>query len=118
MFCLFNKSIISFTFLLVFSYSVFAQDVTQSVLKDPSISLQCKALLRERREKLKIKQKTQAMMQRNKKLSKKVPNNKKSLLIKVKTVSNKLNQIFMINKLQLRVIEEDIIKKGCPGVNL
>ncbi|MCK5072594.1 MAG: hypothetical protein KAQ98_04150 [Bacteriovoracaceae bacterium] len=94
------------------------RDWRSSVISDPGISTKCKRLIFERNEKIKFKQKISALIIRNSELQREVPPNKIS--VKKKLVDNlkKLRREQKLVILKLRTMTENIIKKGCPGIEL
>jgi hypothetical protein len=90
----------------------------KDIIRDPAISLRCKALIKDRNGKIRIKQKLNALLQRNKKLSKQVPGNKKTLKMKLDITKTELSNYLRLTKLRIRAMEENIVRKGCPGISL
>jgi hypothetical protein len=91
-----RKSILFLTLTIGLIFSAYAQDYKKTVVTDPAISRRCDALMKQRYEKIDHKQKITGLLERNKRLT--------------QELRHTLNQI------QNR--EENIIRKGCPGITL
>lgn len=107
-------------FLLIFYVSQAMAQVqgVRDIIKDPALSYRCKSLLQDRNDKVKVKQKLKALMQKNKKLQSQTPENKKSLTAKLTLSENELTNMLSLTELQIKSMEENIIRKGCPGIKL
>ena len=93
------------------------QDIND-IINDPSVSLRCKEMIKERNEKVATKQKLKSLFKRNEKLLNKVPKNKKSTRIRLDLSLNQIkNEIYLIN-MQISEKEENIVRQGCPGIRL
>ncbi len=93
-------------------------DTIQGLIKDPVISRRCKSLLKERTKKMKIKQRLSAMMLRNDKLSNQLKPTQKTLSQRLKIHQTRLSNNFRLTELRIKSMEEDIIRKGCPGITI
>lgn len=108
-----------FAILIVISSNCIAQVAgVRDIITDPALSYRCKSLLNERNEKVKTKQKLKSILQRNNKLLKQTPNNKKSLIAKLTISKNEITNFLSLTELKIQSMEENIIRKGCPGINL
>lgn len=88
------------------------------VINDPSISFRCKELIKDRNTKITVKQKLKSLLKRNEKLLTKTPDNKKSAKGRLEVSYNEIkNEIYLLN-MRIRSMEEDIVRKGCPGIRL
>lgn len=97
-----------------------AQDdaLMQDAITKPSLSLRCKELHQERSDKIKMQQKLNALLQRNKSLIKKSPKAKE--ILHARLLSNQIrvkNELHLTN-LQIETQEENIVRSGCPGLAL
>lgn len=104
--------------LVLLSRPAFSQDYKRSVVTDPSISRRCEALMEERNQKIQHKQRLKTMIVRNEKIQKITPPERQSILKKLKR-----NKISLENELKLTLSkiknhEENIVRKGCPGITL
>lgn len=95
-----------------------AQDYKRNVITDPSISRRCNALLSQRNLKIVHKQKLQSLILRNEKLQSITPPAK--ITLKKKLTRNKagLKHELQLTLLKIKNQEENLIRKGCPGINL
>lgn len=107
-------------FILVFFSQVMAQerDFSRSIITDPSISRRCDALIELRNQKLSYKQKIQALLKRCERLIKMAPPEKLTLNKKLNQSRRHLEQELKLAVDKLQNQEEDIIRKGCPGISL
>lgn len=105
-------------FLLLGPMDGFSRDYQNSVIQNPSISRRCQFADKERQEKLRHKQKLMELITRNQLLVKKTPPHKVSVLEKLKANFNRLRHELRLTLVKLARMEEDIVRKGCPGVNL
>jgi hypothetical protein len=107
-------------FLLVFLFfsQVYAQDWQGSIITDPRITSRCDHLGQKREEKIQIKQRLTALLLRSERLIKGTPENKISVKSKLTTNRSRLQQEMALNKVLTSQVEEEIVRKGCPGINL
>lgn len=111
------KLIVSST--ILFCFSSFSQvDELRDVISDPAISRRCKALLKERSEKIKVIQMNQSLILRNKKLQKDVKPNQKTVSDRLEINLVQLKNNLRLSQIDLKAMEENIIRKGCPGISL
>ena len=93
------------------------QDIND-IINDPSVSLLCKEMIKERNDKVVTKQKLKSLFKRNEKLVTKVPKNKKSTRVRLDLSLNQIkNEIYLIN-MQISQMEENIVRQGCPVIRL
>jgi hypothetical protein len=112
---------ISILFLIAFiGYRglVHAEDYKRTVITDPSISRRCELLTEERKEKITNKQRIEAMIERNKHLQKITPENKVTLKKKLEVNLGHLEHELTLVLTQIQFHEENIVRKGCPGITL
>ena len=112
---------ISLLFLIVFIgnskvYSV--EDYKRTVITDPSISRRCEILTEKRKEKIGHKQRVLAMIERNKHLQQITPENKVSIKKKLEVNLGHLEHELSLILTQIQFHEENIVRKGCPGITL
>lgn len=117
------QSTIIFFFLTALFSPILAQSqgtnpYERSVITDPSVSRRCQKLLKDRQEKISLKQRLEALIVRNEKLQKKTPPQKKS--VKKKLVNNykRLQNEHRLATMKIQNMEENIVRKGCPGISL
>ncbi len=99
-------------------HSALAQDYRKSVVTDPSISRRCESLLAKRNKKIKHKQKISALISRNRKLQKVVPVQKKTLKEKLTINHSRLTRELHLTLTKVTHLEENIVRRGCPGITL
>ena len=110
---------IALIFCFLWNSTTYSQvDELKDVVSDPAISRRCKALLRERADKIKVIQSTQALILRNKKLQKAAKPNQKSVKNRLEINLVQLNNNLRLYQINLKSMEENIIRKGCPGITL
>lgn len=96
----------------------YAEDYKRTVITDPSISRRCELLTEKREEKIANKQRILALIERNKHLQKITPENKVSLKKKLESNLGHLEHELILNQTQIQYQEENIVRKGCPGISL
>lgn len=111
------------SFLLIVSFvigqSLHAQvDGVRDIIRDPSVSKRCKSLIQERDEKIKTQQKISSLIQRNKKLLKRVRKNQITALKRLEITETSLNNNLRLTKFRIKSMEENIVRKGCPGISI
>jgi hypothetical protein len=114
-------SICTYTFLIVFvglSSSLRAEDYRGTVITDPSIARRCEILTENRNQKVINKQKIQSLIERNKHLQRIAPENKLTLKKQLETNLGHLEHELILTDKQIQFQEENIIRKGCPGISL
>lgn len=109
---------ILFAPLLLLASGVFAQDYRSTVVTDPSISRRCDALMGKRNLKIEHKQKLKSLIVRNKKIQKIVPGEKRSVKQSLQKNLRHLEHELKLTLVQIQNQEENIIRKGCPGITL
>lgn len=104
-------------FLALLSNSqLFAQNKeTKAYITDPMITTRCEILLEKRNEEVKVKQKAQALKERNKKLLDGIPPNKVRAKQKLEYTLLRLQQELRIINLKIENMTEDLVRKGCSG---
>ncbi len=110
------KLLILLSFLL--SICAYSQVNLRNILKDPAISLRCKELISEREEKIKVKQKTQFLLRRAQGIEENSPPAKVTIKRKMKISGAKLKRKLFIVEKQIDKMEDNIIRKGCPGITI
>lgn len=96
----------------------FSADYNKSIITDPAISRRCNALIKKRNQKIEVKQKLVSLIVRNERLKKITPKNKKTVSKSLEINFTKLNNELKLAKLTIEYLEENIIRKGCPGISL
>lgn len=102
------------------SISISFADITnvQDVIRDPVISKRCKALLKERFEKIQVEQRLNALIMRNQKLQNRARPNQKSLKQTLELNHTQLKNTLRLTRLRIESMQENIIRKGCPGLTI
>lgn len=95
-----------------------AEDYKRTVITDPSISRRCELLNETRKEKLANKQRIMALIERNKHLQSITPENKITVKKKLELNLGYLEHELTLTLTQIQFHEENIVRKGCPGVTL
>jgi hypothetical protein len=112
-----NKLIL---FMVLLFPTIALSDLTElnDIIRDPAISRRCKALLKERSEKIIVQQKLTAMIMRNKKLQNKAKKNQEVVLNKLALLETRLNNNLRLTRMRVTSMEENLVRKGCPGITL
>ncbi len=104
--------------LLCSSGPAFTQDWQGPVITDPGLTSRCEELTEKRNKKVAMKQRLAALLVRNERLQRITPPNKVSIKEKLKTHHGRLTRELDLAKLKITTMEENIIRKGCPGIAL
>ena len=107
-----------FALLHTVSAPTWAQDYRSTVVTDPSISRRCDALITKRNLKVDHKQKLKTIIIRNQKIQKIVPGEKRSIKQSLQKNLRHLEHELKLTLVQIQNQEENIIRKGCPGITL
>jgi Na+/phosphate symporter len=91
---------------------------SDALIKDPAVTLRCKEMLIVRNKKIKMRQKIKALIIRTKKLMKNGPQNEKKALRQLEFTFDRLDKELLLVNLKISRIEEDAIRRGCPGIKL
>ena len=89
-----------------------------SIITDPAISRRCEDLLENRKKKILHKNKLLSLLDRNRRLLKSVTPEKVSIIHKLEDNFNDLRRELYNTRQQISYADEDIVKKGCPGIIL
>lgn len=111
----------SFTvILLALTLSSFAQedDLLQDPITRPALSLRCKEMIKERDAKVKVQQRLQGLLQRNRDLIKKTPRARETLHARVEAHQIRVRNELHLTELQIQTMEENVVRSGCPGIVL
>jgi predicted ArsR family transcriptional regulator len=90
----------------------------KELLTDPNVSLRCKEMLEERSEKIQIRQKLSALIERNLALVRGLSNSREQMKKRLEANYRLLKNEHYLATLQVQSREEMIIRNGCPGINL
>ncbi|MBY0415080.1 MAG: hypothetical protein K2Q18_12995 [Bdellovibrionales bacterium] len=95
-----------------------AEDYKRTVINDPSISRRCELLSEARKDKIANKQRVAGLIERNRRLQQATPDNKVTLKKKLEINLGHLEHELILIQTQIQYHEENIVRKGCPGVTL
>ena len=104
-------------FLVFTALNIQANEI-RDIIHDPAISRRCKALLSERTDKIRIQQKLNSLLLRNKKLQHKSKPNQKSVKTRLELNYIQVRNNLRLVQMRLKSMEENIVRKGCPGITL
>lgn len=111
--------LILFTFFL--STAAFSsQNLSElkDVITDPAVSRRCKALIGNRDEKVRYQQKLNFLLLRNQKVRQKTKVNQTTLRNRLDLNQVQIKNRLRLTKMRLQSMEENIVRKGCPGIVL
>ena len=111
-------SILFLIFSIGHSVMSHAEDYKRTVITDPSISRRCDILAETRKEKIANKQRILALIERNKHLQNITPDNKISVKKNLENNLGHLEHELTLVLTQIQFQEENIVRKGCPGVTI
>jgi len=100
----------------VFSHS--QVEGVRDIIKDPSVSKRCKSLILERDEKIRTQQKINSLILRNKKLLKRAHSNQVTATKRLEITRTSLENNLRLTKYRIKAMEENIVRKGCPGISI
>ena len=113
------KLVILFIFMLSSNIGLTQQvDGVRDIIRDPSISRRCQALIEARNEKIRTHQRLNALLNRSKKLEKIVKKNQVTAKSRVDITKTEITNNIRLTKLRIKTMEENIVRKGCPGISL
>ncbi len=95
-----------------------SQNSSNTIVEDPIISRRCKSLLQERNEKIKYQQKLNTMLLRNEKLRERAKDNQEVVKQRLKLNKTQLKNTVRLTQIRIKAMEENIVRKGCPGITL
>jgi hypothetical protein len=90
----------------------------KDIIRDPVISQRCKILLKRRSKKIRVQQKLNAMILRNKKAHDELKPSQKVTRQKLQLNKTQLRNNLKLVKLRIKSMEENIVRQGCPGITL
>ena len=93
-------------------------DNIKDIIKDPSVSKRCKSLITQRSQKIQTKQKLTSLLKRNKKLLERVKKRQQVVTKKLEVTKISLENNLRLTKYRIKSMEENIVRKGCPGIAL
>jgi len=95
----------------------YAQEI-RDIITDPAVSRRCKFLIQKRNEKVTVQQRLNSLLQRNEKLLQRVKPEERSIQTKLEFSRTRIKNTLSLTKLKVRKMEENIVRKGCPGIAL
>ena len=105
---------------LALSLELLAED--EALLHDantkPTQSLRCKEYFKDREIKIGMQQRLNALLQRNQLLIKRTPETKEAIRARILSNQVRVKNELHLTTLQISSMEENIIRSGCPGLNL
>ena len=90
----------------------------RDIIRDPTVSKRCKALIEARNEKIRTHQRLNALLKRTKKLNKIVKKNQVTAKHRIDITQTEVKNNIRLTKLRIKTMEENIVRKGCPGISL
>ncbi len=109
---------ISFVALFLFSYTNMAELQAQDIIRTPVISQRCKSMLEDRREKISNQNRLSGLLQRNERLQNQLKPNQQVVRRKLILNATRIENNLRLAKMKLKSMEEQILRKGCPGITL
>ena len=111
-----NRIIFAFFFLT--STALAQNAIYREIITDPVLSRRCKELIKERKEKIDIKSKLNSLYLRNEILQKRTKPNQESVRQRLEINQTQIKNNLRLTTLKVNSMEENIIRKGCPGINI
>lgn len=112
------KYLFLFFIFSVTHYPCQAEENIQSILTDPSFSNRCDDLLEKRNKKIVHKNKILSLIDRNRRLRKTVASNKITIKNNLEKNFSDLRRELYLTRQKITFADEEIIRKGCPGIVL
>ena len=94
------------------------EELMQDAIRQPVLSARCRELFEERADKIRVQQRLNGLLQRNKELIKKTPTHRKGLVARLEANQLKTKNELHLANLQIETMEENIVRSGCPGLSL
>lgn len=111
--------LLTYVLLLTISCSATAQVAgVVDIIRDPTVSKRCKTLISARNEKVKIHQRLNSLLKRTQKLNKRVKTNQKTVKQRLELNQTEIQNNIRLSKLRIKTMEENIVRRGCPGISL
>lgn len=107
--------------ILTFSITLSAHaslEELKDIIKDPVISRRCKALLTERSKKIRVQQRLNSMILRNRRLQDQLKPQQQVARQKLSLNKTQLRNNLRLTQIRIQAMEESIVRKGCPGITL
>jgi hypothetical protein len=114
------KSTLLIFFLITLSWvnPILGQDFGDSVITDPSITSRCEDLLDKRKFKISYKNKILGLLDRNRRLRKRTSFEKQTIIKRLEKNFTDLRRELYLTRQKIFFADEDIVRKGCPGIVL
>lgn len=106
------------TFCILLSSELWAQSTHLSIIRDPHLNGRCKELLAKRYQLIEIKRKIKGLLNTNVNLRSGIPPEKINLHKKIYRNHQKLEREYYYIGQKIINLEETLIKRGCPGVQM
>jgi hypothetical protein len=90
----------------------------RDIIRDPTVSRRCKSLIEARNEKIRAHQKLNALLKRSEKIQKMAKDNQVTARQRIEITQNEIENNLRLSELRIKTMEEDIVRKGCPGISL
>ncbi|MFZ8933605.1 MAG: hypothetical protein ACO20H_04665 [Bacteriovoracaceae bacterium] len=103
---------------IFFSQPCFSVNQKRSIIEDPSFSTKCAVLLDERTKKIDLKNRILGLIDRNRRLRKITPGEKQSIVNKLETNFTELRRELYLTRQKILNSDEEIVRKGCPGITI
>ena len=104
-------------FILLVSTASFSQEI-RDIITDPAVSKRCKYLIDRRNDKIQVQQRLNSLLQRSEKLLLRTKPEEKSIKTNLEFAKTRIENTLSLTKLKVRKMEENIVRKGCPGISL
>lgn len=104
--------------MLLLASNAWSQDWRGSVITDPAISTRCDKLLGKRQKKIVHKNQLKELIDRNTRLNRNAPEERVKAKKFLRQNHSHIRHELELTELKIVQLEEEIIRKGCPGINL
>lgn len=93
-------------------------DDLKKFVENPQMGARCQKLINKRKNSMDLMQRAVSLEEKTSKMMLKVPEQKKTIRDKLENLKNEFFKEKSLLELKVKILEEEIIMKGCPGVKL
>ncbi len=104
--------------ILLFTLTASSQEIITDIIEDPSVSIRCKEMIKVRNDKIHIKQKMSSLLKRTNNLMVKTPKKKKTSSLRLQLIKSDIKNELLLTSMLIKSMEEEIVRRGCPGIRL
>lgn len=105
---------------ILFSLNVSDSDaqVVRDIITDPMLSKRCKSLLKDRKDKMLVRQRLHTLLLRNQELQGQLKESQKTTANRLELNKIQIQNNLRLAEMKVKAMEERIVRRGCPGATL